>query len=51
MVLELLDDDSGKMNKWKIGFTESLDRQLEKGDSLTGPQIKQLKKLWEKVFG
>jgi len=50
MITELLDNDSGKMNRWEIGFIESSDAQMEKGCALTGPQIKQLKKIWDKVF-
>ncbi len=50
MLTELLADESDTMNKWEIEFTESLDAQFEKGYSLTGDQIRVLKKIWDKVF-
>lgn len=47
MLTELLADESDTMSDWEVKFIESVDAQLY---PLTGDQVKQLKKIWEKVF-
>lgn len=50
MLDELLYDESDTLNEWEIGFLESMDEVRGRKGTPTGPMIKKLSQIWDKVF-
>lgn len=48
-MLDDIEQRESKLSDWERGFVESINEQLGRGGSLTGPQDEKLTEIWERV--